>query len=323
MDAETHDLPRLPARSPDAHKGDAGRVAVFGGRCGEAWMPGAPALVARGAFRAGAGLVRICAPSPVLPGAVQIEPSATGVPLPTDGTGSLIPHETAELFDEIVETCDAIAVGPGLGTDIGAIALCLRAVQQEHAPVIVDADAINCLALVPELHRDFRARAVLTPHPGEFSRLASALRLGVKPEDGASRRDSAERLAQRLGCVVVLKGLGTVVSDGVRTWVCDRGHPCLATAGTGDVLTGVIAALAGQYLQAAPMPGLPEHIRAKMPADPSRPLDLFDVARLGVQAHAVAGELWAERSGVESGLLARELADLLPEALGGLRDHAE
>ncbi len=318
MDAEPLELPRLPRPSPNAHKGDSGRIAVFGGRCGEAWMPGAPALVARGAFRSGAGLVRLCTPAPVLPGAVQIEPSATGVPLPTDGSGSLIPHETAELFDQIVETCDAIAVGPGLGTDEGAIALSLRAVQQEHAPVVVDADAINCLALVPELHRDFRARAVLTPHPGEFSRLAQSLRLGVKPEDESSRREAAERLAQRLGCIVVLKGRGTVVSDGVRTWVCARGHPCLATAGTGDVLTGVIAALAGRFLHAPPMPGLPEHLRAKMPPDPDRPLDLFDIARVGVEAHGAAGELWAKRHGVESGMLARELADLLPETLDEL-----
>lgn len=319
MDAETHDLPRLPRRSPSAHKGDAGRIAVFGGRCGDAWMPGAPALVARGAFRAGAGLVRICAPSPVLPGAVQIEPSATGVSLPTDGSCDLIAHETAELFDQIIESCDAIAIGPGLGTTPGAIALSLRSVQQEEAPVIVDADAINCLALVPELQRDFRARAVLTPHPGEFARLASSLRLDIEPKDAQSRQDAAERLAQRLGCIVVLKGLGTVVSDGVRTWVCDRGHPCLATAGTGDVLTGLLAGLAGQYLQPIPTPGLPEHIRSKIPGDPARPLDLFDVARVGVWAHAVAGELWAERHGTESGLLAHELADLAPEALSKLR----
>ncbi len=299
--------PSLPARDPLGHKGSFGTVAVVGGCVsGGAMMIGAPALVALGAFRAGAGLVKLVCPRPVLPGALTIAPSATGLVLPTDETGNIIPHEAAEVLDAAFASCDALAIGPGLGSDAanrqGVESVVLRAVQQEDRPVVVDADAINALARVPELAQDFHAAAILTPHPGEFRRLAEPLRISLDPTDPAQRPAAAQAMAQKLGCVVVLKGAGTVVTDGYQTWVCPHGHACLGTAGTGDVLTGVIASLIGQVQGSKP--------------------DLFETARAGVLVHAFAGERWAEHYCAAAGLLAIELADLLPACVETIRVYA-
>lgn len=317
--------PVVPRRDPGGHKGTFGTVVVVGGSCaGHTRMVGAPTLTGRGALRAGAGLLRLVMPAPLLTAGLSMLPSATGFELPVDGSGAVIPHEAARTLDTVLERCDALAIGPGLGEGEGVQAAALRAVQQEETPVIVDADALNALAGVPELTRDIRAPAVLTPHPGEFRRIAEPLRISHDPTEPDSRPAAAESLAQRLGCVVVLKGSRTVVSDGHRTWVCGAGHACLGTAGTGDVLTGVIAGLVAQFVR-LPDPALaklPEAARAAMGAAmgiESGPLDLFEASRAGVLAHALAGERWAERHGA-AGLLASELADLVPGVLNTLRE---
>lgn len=282
-------------------------------------MIGAPALVALAALRAGAGLARIVAPEPILSHAISVVPSATGLPIPVGADGQIVPHEATRLVDEAAGFSQCLAVGPGLGRGEGPRAATLRAVQQEECPVVVDADGINALAEIPELTRDLHAAAVLTPHPGEFRRLTEAM--GLRDLGLAeSRERAAEGLAQRLGVIVVLKGARTVVSDGARTWVNPSGHPCLATAGTGDVLTGLIAGLVAQFVD--PSPPLPELLRKALPASvlaAGRPLDLFDAARLGVYLHGVCGERWAGRAGASGGLLAAELADLIPGAVEGAR----
>lgn len=313
------DLPRLPRRATDAHKGTAGAVAIVGGSSTQgARMIGAPALAALGALRAGAGLARLVMPAPIIDAAITICPSATGLAILTSADGDYEPHIAAEAVDRALESCSCLAVGPGLGTSPGAVAAVIRAIQQEQRSLVLDADGLNALAAVPEFVRDFHAAAVLTPHPGEFRTLVAAM--GMKGDLGLvqSRERACEQLAQRLGRIVVLKGRGTVVSDGQRTWTCPAGHPCLATAGTGDVLTGVIAAVIAQWV-----PSLDQLLLrgkfAQLPADPARPLDLFDAARLAVWAHARAGELWAARANAESGLLATELAGLIPAALEELR----
>lgn len=308
MDARAHDdpLPRLPGRDPRGHKGTFGTVSSIGGCCaGSTRMIGAPALSALGALRAGAGLVKLIMPRPILDSGIVLCPSATGIALDVESDGSVSASAGVGVVDQAAEASDCLVIGPGLGRGNGPRALSLRAVQQASAAVVVDADALNALAEVPDLFRDFHAAAILTPHPGEFARLAQAQRITASPVDPATRGSATEQLAQKLGCVVVLKGAGTVVSNGLRTWVCSRGHSALATAGTGDVLAGVIAGLAAQFFR----PGRPS------PGG----LDLFDVARLGVQAHAVAGEAWAARSGAGGGLVAAELADLLPHAIESLR----
>ncbi|MBK7403755.1 MAG: NAD(P)H-hydrate dehydratase [Phycisphaerales bacterium] len=315
--------PRLPARDPRGHKGTFGTVVVVGGcAAAGARMVGASALSALGALRAGAGLAKLLCPEPVLAEVIAMTPSATGRGLPVDPDGEIIPHDAAALLDAALASSEVLAIGPGFGTGPGSQALSLRAVQQEDRPVVVDADAINCLAGVPELWRDFHAMAVLTPHPGEFRRLAGPLRIRQDPTDDAERPAAAEAMAQRLGCVVVLKGAGAVVSDGQRTWVCRHGHACLATAGTGDVLTGVIAGIIAQFVR--PLEGRPEtapEMGRSAPRAGSGRLDLFDAARAGVLAHALAGELWAERHGASAGLLATELAELIPACGESIRDR--
>lgn len=266
-------------------------------------MIGAPALAALGALRAGAGLARLVMPRPVLDAGLVLCPSATGWALPVDEHGDLVAHGAVEAFDRVRRESDAVVIGPGMGDGPGVEAVCLRAVQDEERPVIVDADAINALSRIPELARDLRASAVLTPHPGEFRRLAGVLSIREDPAEERARERAAGELARRLGCVVVLKGAGTVVSDGYRSWVCARGHACLATAGTGDVLAGVIGGLAAQWCR----------------GDEKGRMSLFDAARVGVEAHASAGEAWAAREGASAGLLAMELAGLMPPCLEALR----
>ncbi len=315
------ELPRLPHRDPRGHKGTFGTVGVVGGcAAGATRMIGAPALSALAALRAGAGLVKVATPASVINQALAMTPSATGIALREDDSGRVIASEGVGVVDELAEMCGALAIGPGLGrgpeAGDGPAALVLRAVQQEETPVVIDADGLVALAGIVELHRDFRAPAVLTPHPGEFRVLAAALKIAHDPTVTEERPLAAEALAQRLGCVVVLKGAGTVVSDGQRTWVCGRGHACLATAGTGDVLTGVIAGIAAQFVRA----GFAEAARLRLAKGGPTGLSLFDAARIGVEAHARAGEAWARAHGAEAGLVARELADLMPGVLEELRE---
>lgn len=308
MELDRSPPPSLPGRPATGHKGTFGTVLVVGGCApssgAHATMIGAPALAARAALRAGCGLAKMLVPAPLAPAALSITPSATAHGVEVDAAGDMLGHDAAERLDELSADASAIVVGPGLGVSTGAAAVTLRCVQGA-TPVVVDADGLTALASTPELHRDFHAPAVLTPHPGEFRRLAASLRLTHDPTDPASRPAAAEALAQRLGCVVVLKGAGTVVSDGLRSWVCDRGHPCLATAGTGDVLAGLLGGLLAQFFRPS----------ARGPLAPS----LYDLARAGVLAHAIAGERWAEERSSQAGLLAGELADLLPAALEPMR----
>ena len=321
------DLPRLPARPREGHKGTFGTVAVIGGRVprlsesGGQMMLGAPVLAATAALRSGVGLVKLVMPGPILAAGLTICSSATGIVLPVDAeTSEIIAHDAARTIDELLahQGVDAIAIGPGIGTSEGAKAATLRVIQQEQVAIVVDADALNCLSAMPDLFRDFHAAAVLTPHPGEFKRLCAGL--GLKGDLGLaqSRERACEQLAQRLGRIVVLKGSRTVVSDGLRTWTCPSGHPVLATGGTGDVLSGIIAGLIAQFCSTPQMMLMRAKVPA-MPADPLRPLDLHDAARVGVWVHGVAGEEWARSHHASGGLLAMEVAEQVPAILELLR----
>lgn len=372
--------PRLPNRPRSGHKGTFGTLLVVGGCCEWATrMVGAPALAALAGLRAGAGLARIACPEPIIDAVLALCPSATGIAMGTTAKGAIISHEAAGTIAPHMASAHAIVVGPGMGLALdpardqaafgphATLALTLLSLGQTRVPVVVDADALNALALAPDLTRDLKAPAVLTPHPGEFRRLASSLAITSDPTEPSTRAAAAEELAQRLGCVVVLKGAGTVVTNGHDTWVCDRGHPCLATAGTGDVLAGLLGGLLAQWSaeRLAPVspstsPGTPaapnptpggvlriatgeamskEQLMAlaaaklgrpaptatgasaQAPLGSSRasPTTLLDVVRVGVEAHAIAGERWAAKHRASAGLLAHELADELPEVLETFR----
>lgn len=302
---DTSGLASLPARPRTGHKGTFGTIAIVGGSShAPPTMVGAPALAATAALRAGCGLCRVVAPHPILPSILSICPSATGAALPVDLSGALERGHATEIMERAIAGCDAIAIGPGMGVSEESAQLVVRAIQREDLPMVIDADALNAMSHIPDLFRDFRAPAVLTPHPGEFTRLANAFKVGFSPTDPDERPQAAAALARRLGCVVVLKGAGTCVSDGQRTWVCDHGHPCLATAGTGDVLTGLLASLLGQHM-----------------ASGGALSGIYEIARVAVDAHARAGEAWAQRTQASAGMLASELCDLLPSVLEPMRAH--
>lgn len=294
-------LPLLPPRPATGHKGTFGTVLIVGGSAGDVRMIGAPALAACGAARAGAGLVQILAPAPIIDAVIGAALFAIGVAVPV-ASGDLMDPQAAVLsFDRIAATASSIVIGPGLGAGPAVSALALRAITQDAVPVVIDADAINELATHPEIWKDLRAPAVLTPHPGEFVRLERAVKSnsnGSIPATDDEREERCAALAQRLGAVVVLKGAGTIVSDGTRVWRCDAGHPCLATGGTGDVLAGVIGGLI---------------------AATGSPCDCFILAAIAVMAHARAGETWARTRGASAGMLATELAELIPAELECLR----
>lgn len=293
---------RLPRREPVGHKGHFGQVGVVGG-CAHAssLMIGAPALAALGALRAGCGLVRIASPAPIAQECLTLVPSAIAIPLACDGTGSLIPHESVASVDALSQWASALVIGPGMGRGEGVTATALRAIQQDYCPVVVDADALNALAEVPDLAREVRGKVIFTPHPGEFARLAKGLGITPITNDSASRQSGAEALAQRLGIIVVLKGAGTVVTDGQNTWTCGHCVPTLAIPGSGDVLAGVIAGLIAQHR--------------------GPHTSLLDLVCIAVEAHAVAGETWAQCHHASGGMLASELAGLIPRTLEELREE--
>lgn len=303
IEQDTTPPPALPARDPEGHKGTFGSCAVVGGSSsGDALMLGAPALAALGALRSGVGICRVCAPPEVLPHALTIASGATGVPLSA---------EPASVIDGLTATCGSIVVGPGLGVSDTTRACVVRALVQESCAVVLDADGLNALATMPEAHRDVRAPAVLTPHPGEFERLAQSVGM-----DGASLdAEGAADLARRLGVVVVLKSSTTVVTDGHRAWSHHAPNAVLGTGGTGDVLAGLVGGLIAQH-HAAPMLMGERTITSERLGG----LSVYDLARWGVALHALAAALWREaHDGADGGMTPVELSGFLVPALRAAR----
>jgi ADP-dependent NAD(P)H-hydrate dehydratase len=277
------DVPKLKPRPAEAHKGDFGKVLVIGGSLG---MSGAAALAGRAALRAGAGLVRVATPKSVLPIVASVEPCFTTIALPEDSAGRI----SAKAINAILEAVgqnDAVAFGPGVGFS-GALRSVLQVLLELAAGerLLIDADGLNNLAGMKDWPAKLKARLILTPHPGEMKRLWPGLIREPLPPD---RQEQAVKFAQRTGAVVVLKGAGTVVTDGEKVYINKTGNPGMATAGSGDVLTGVTTALCGQ--------GLSD----------------FDAAVLGVHIHGLAGDLAAERTG-QTSLIATDIIESLPDA---------
>lgn len=260
-------LASLPPRVAGAHKGDFGHVLVVGGDLGTG---GAVMLSAQAALRCGAGLVSVATrPEHVAAGLARLpETMWLGVSSANQLMGPL-------------ERASVLVVGPGLGQAAWGRSL-LSAVANAHLPQVWDADALNLLARSPLA---LPSGSVLTPHPGEAARL-----LGISTEAvQADRPGAARKLARKYASVCVLKGAGTLVADPAgRLALCDHGHPAMAGAGLGDVLTGVLAALLAQGL------------------------DAWQAACLGAWLHARAGE----RLGIEGrGLAASDLVAVIRELL--------
>jgi ADP-dependent NAD(P)H-hydrate dehydratase len=279
------EIPKLPNRAPDAHKGDFGRVLIVGGSVG---MSGAAAIAAKAALRSGAGLVRVALPKSVLPIVASIEPCYTTLSLPEDENGCMS-SDAADIVLEQTSLNDVVAFGPGVGLGRGVTNVLSQLINQENLRLVVDADGLNCLSKMTGTAgwvKIKKARIILTPHPGEMKRLWSSVFRNQLPPD---RSEQAIKLAQNTDCVVVLKGAGTVVTDGKKVYVNTTGNPGMATAGSGDVLTGVIAALCGQ--------GMSD----------------FDAAIAGVYLHGLAGDIAAEQKGQIS-LIATDIIECLPRA---------
>lgn len=277
----------LPRRPDDGHKGTFGTVLVVGG-CDDvdSMMLGGPAFSALGALRSGSGRCVLATPKQVLAEALGAAPSATGLPLAED-------ESAIDRIRVAAREVQAEVVGPGFGRSGWAVAIVRDRLASTGPPLVLDADGLNALARCPEMVPGERA-LVLTPHPGEYQRMAMAFELSpsVAGKTDDERTTAASTLAGHTGGTVVLKGDRTVVSDGLRSWVCEVGSVSLATAGTGDVLSGVLGGLLAQ---------------------PSEN-DVFENAVLGVWLHAMAGDLWSSRHG-DRGLLAADLAAAIPDVL--------
>jgi len=276
------DVPKLPPRPVQGHKGTFGRVLVVAGSIG---MTGAAALVGRAALRAGAGLVRVATAQSALPIVAAIEPSYTTLPLPEDNAGRVSSKAINAILNAAEEN-DVVALGPGMGQSTGLRSIVETLLQQEGLRLLIDGDGLNNLSRLTGWPKKRRADLVLTPHPGEMKRLGSGLFREEMPQD---RQQTASQIAQVTQAVTILKGAGTVVTDGQRVYVNTTGNPGMATAGAGDILTGVTTALMGQGLSS------------------------FDATVLGVYVHGLAGDLAAAQLGQVS-LIATDIIDFLPEA---------
>jgi NAD(P)H-hydrate epimerase len=275
-----NDLPRLPDRPPDAHKGRFGLAVVVGGSRG---MAGAVAMAGMAALRGGAGLVRLAVPDVCLDAVAGFEPSYMTLALPSDRGGRIALSAWPRVLN-VTSTATVVACGPGLGRSLGLDVLVSRLYTESPRPMVVDADALNALAVRPEVLPGAAGPRILTPHPGELARLLGRDRVAAE-----EREATGIEMAARCGVVLVLKGHRTLVTDGRRRWTNATGNPGMATGGSGDVLTGLITALACQGLSP------------------------WDAARLGVHLHGLAGDLAAADLGQES-LVASDLIRYLPKA---------
>jgi hydroxyethylthiazole kinase-like uncharacterized protein yjeF len=284
----------LPPRPVRGHKGTFGKLLVLAGSVDYA---GAALLVCTAAGRAGAGLVTLATPESLQPLFAAKVVEATTLSLPEDDVEEVDPEEAlARILDH---DHDALVVGPGLRPSLSMTELIrgLLAPDEdgEPMPAVLDAEALRSLATVDNWAADVAARCVLTPHVGEFLRLraadgADSQQQGDLVFDDARRVSAAREAAREWGQVVVLKGARTVIADkDGRTAVSPFENPALASAGTGDVLSGTIGAMLAQGL------------------------DTFEAAQVGVYLHAMAGEAVRARLG-DAGLLASDLPPELPLA---------
>jgi NAD(P)H-hydrate epimerase len=278
--------PPLPPRPVDAHKASVGRVLVVGGSLG---MAGAPALAARGALRAGAGLVTVAVPRPVQATVAGFLPEVMTVGLSCGADGELDASADEGLRPHL-ERVHVVVLGPGLGRAPAVEDFVLALARRVERPIVLDADALYALrGRLAELAAR-TAPTVLTPHEGE-----AAVLLGEKPGEASAPREAwARRIALAAHGICVLKGPGTLVSDGTRVVRNTTGGPVLATGGTGDVLAGVVAAM---------LAGLP-----------ATGGDAFGATCLAVHLHGRAGDRCAAVRG-DRGTLASEVADELPNAI--------
>jgi len=257
----------LPKRKKDSHKGTYGRVLIVAGSAG---MTGAGVLASRAALRSGSGLVHLAVPKDLVNFVDSLTPEVITLPF----------------YDIPKIEADAVAIGPGIGSSPASKEL-VRRLATGDGKLVIDADALNAIAKKPSLLKKAKAKIVITPHPGEMSRL---IKKSIKYVQ-ANREKVAKQAAKEFKCVVVLKGHQTVVANPAgEVYLNKTGNPGMATAGAGDVLTGMIVSFLGQNIS------------------------VFDAAALSVYVHGLAGDLAAKAKG-EYGMIASDIVEKIPNAL--------
>lgn len=281
MDFKTLDhqqvLNILPDRRIDAHKGDFGKILLL---CGSRGYTGAAALAAMGALRSGAGLVYLAVPESIYAIEATKLNEAIVLPLP-DQDGKLSIDALPQIL-KLLPNMDAVLFGPGWGQSEGNFLIAKEILQTFEGAVVVDADGINVIAKHMDIVRERKAPTILTPHPGEFARMGG--------DNTLDRQVAAEEFARLNGCILLLKGHNTVITDGCRTYVNPTGNPGMAVGGSGDVLAGIIASLIGQKI------------------------DPLEAAACGAWLHGAAGDICAQEIG-QYGMLPTDMVEALPRLM--------
>jgi len=274
----------LPTREKDSHKGSYGRVGIIAGSKG---MTGAPYLASMASLRTGSGLVYTIVPDSIssILSAKLIE--AIVKPVPDDNTGSFTLDSLKDI-KEFIKDMDVLAIGPGMGADEERAEVVKEILLDFQGPIVLDADGLNCISKIGlHIFNKRRAPTVITPHPGEFSRL---LGISIK-EIQQNRIEYSKHVAIKYNIITVLKGSNTVVANpNGEVYVNTTGNPGMATAGSGDVLTGIIASFIGQGIEP------------------------YKASVLGVYCHGLAGDMAKEQKG-EYGLIARDIFENIPSSI--------
>ena len=266
----------LPVRARETHKGDYGKILLL---CGSLGFTGAAALAAVGALRTGAGLVYLAVPESIY--AIEAVKLTEPVVMPLPDHDGMLCEASLEKIGALLPKMDAVLFGCGSGIGPGTEAVLKFLLKNAECPLILDADGITLAAKHKDILRDRTYPTILTPHDGEFARLA--------PMD-APRLEQTMAMAAELGCIVLRKGHRTLITDGVSCFENRTGNPGMATGGSGDVLAGIILSLLGQ--------GVPP----------------LEAAAAGAWLHGAAGDLCAEELG-EYGMLPGDLVEKLPRLL--------
>lgn len=269
-------------RSSRSHKGDYGRILIVAGSRG---MSGAARLTAMAALRSGAGLVTLAVPNAIEAVVARQDPEIMVRAFPSTKSGSLDLKSCAGIL-KLLAAQDVLAIGPGLSCHPSTAKLIRKLIAGSKIPVVVDADALNAFENKTELFLEAQAPLFLTPHEGEFKRVFKFTE--PRTTSHATRKKSAQEVAEMYGVYLILKGCRTIVAapDG-KVFVNQTGNPGMATAGSGDVLTGVIAGLLG------------------------RQKSVFETVCLAVRAHGLAGDKAAKKMG-QTSLIARDILEMLP-----------
>ena len=288
------EIPRLPLRALDAHKGLFGHALIIGGATG---MSGAISITGTACLRSGAGLVTLGMPRCSHGVVASFDPNYMTLPLPCDSDGRL--NCDAEFALSIPLTrASCVAIGPGLGRSDASDRLVAFLFENFERPLLVDADGLNALSesriwqeSVRGTTPPFSRLRILTPHPGEWERLC-----GVSAKDRVGQVEAANDLAARTKCIVLLKGNQTLITNGKDSFINSTGNASMAVGGSGDCLTGIITALVCQRMEG------------------------LDAARLGAHLHGLAADIAHERLGTPS-TLATDLIRYLPAAFRKLGKH--